>query len=128
MEEVPAKDVPLSIDVTRDVDVITLRLTGEIDMATAGQLQDALHAALAAEPAVLIVDLEPVRFLASMGLSVLARADRAARESGTELRIVATSGIVVRTMELTGLIDELAVFGSYSDAVVGRDGNSQHAG
>ena len=120
MDEVSTRADLLSIHVRREGAIVTVCPAGEIDMATAGLLLDAILRELEQPPAILVVDLEPVRFLASMGLAVLARADRAARESGTDMRIVASSRMIVRTMELTGLTEQLSVYGSYSDARAGR--------
>ena len=52
-------------------------MSGQVDLLTAGQLADAVTAALTRCPPVLLIDLTAVTFLDSTGLSVLAQADAA---------------------------------------------------
>ena len=49
---------------------VVLAVAGEVDMLSAPQLAEAIHTALAASPAALIVDLTKVDFLAFAGVSV----------------------------------------------------------
>lgn len=49
---------------------------GELDLATAPRLADAIEAAARKEPAALIVDLSRIDFMASVGMTVLIAAHR----------------------------------------------------
>jgi anti-anti-sigma factor len=68
--------VELSIDEEGDGERTTLRLAGELDMATAGRLEAAVAAALARQESELVVDLTAVGFMDSTGLRALLRARR----------------------------------------------------
>lgn len=96
-----------------------LEAAGEVDLLSVAVLDDALVAALAREPALLVIDLTGVSFLASVGMTVLLKAHRDAG-SGTKLRVVAPGRSTVgRALELTGLTEALAVTGTRADALSG---------
>ena len=87
---------------------------GEVDMASAPQLQSALEEAqCGGKP--LVVDMSGVGFLGSAGLSVLLVVTEAAPAEG--VRVVASEA-VRRPIELTGLDKMLAVYDSL-DAALG---------
>ena len=66
--------------------VLTLR--GELDIATVPRLTEAVDAALAQRPGMLIVDLRPMKFLDSSGLrQIIVLSDRA-RQEGWQLVLV----------------------------------------
>lgn len=89
---------------------------GEIDVLTAPTLQQALESALRDRPAVLIVDLSEVTFLASAGLGVLAGVSQLV-EAGTSLKVVANGRITARPIELTGLNEVLAIYATRDAAI-----------
>ncbi len=96
-----------------------LEVVGEIDLLSVEVLDDALAGALAREPALLVVDLTGVSFLASVGMTVLLKAHRAIG-GATRLRVVAPERSAVgRALELTGLTEALAVAGTRADALAG---------
>ena len=96
-----------------------LEVSGEVDLLSVEVLDDALVAAVAREPALLVIDLTGVTFLASVGMTVLLKAHRGAG-TGTKLRVVAPARSTVgRALELTGLTEALAVAGSRADALSG---------
>ncbi|WP_051714236.1 STAS domain-containing protein [Nocardia rhamnosiphila] len=87
---------------------------GEVDMASAPQLQAALEdAQRGGDP--LVVDMSEVGFLGSAGLSVLLVISEAAAP-GAGLRVV-VSDAVRRPIELTGLDKLLSVHESLADAL-----------
>jgi anti-sigma B factor antagonist len=98
---------------------VVLAIAGEVDLLTAPQLQDALTHALNSRPAVLVVDLSQVEFLASPGLAALVGAYRDAGEH-TALRVVAENSATFRPLHLTGLDEEISVFRSREEALVGE--------
>lgn len=86
---------------------------GEVDMASAPQLQTALEAAQpGGKP--LVVDMSEVGFLGSAGLSVLLVITESAGSDG--VRVVASEA-VRRPIELTGLDKMLAVYDSLDAAL-----------
>lgn len=84
-------------------EVALIRVTGEVDLATAPQLQDALLAAVKASAAVEL-DLRRVTFIDCVGIEVLRRAQRVADRSACHL-VVRSSAPVAR---LARLMEELA--------------------
>jgi len=103
-------------DVEQHDDALVLVVVGDIDALTAPEVAKAVDDALGKQPAVLIVDLSNVDFLASAGLAVLVETHRKAGDS-TRFRVVATRPSTRRPLEITGLTDELAVFASRDDAL-----------
>lgn len=98
-------------------------VAGEIDMLTAERVRETLIAQLSPRPEMMVVDMEGVCFLGSMGLTALALTARMAREQGVELRVVATSRATLRPLEITGMAAELAVYASREQALAGSCGS-----
>ncbi|MER7008586.1 STAS domain-containing protein [Dactylosporangium sp. NPDC000555] len=84
---------------------MTITVRGEIDLATAGQLRDAIVAAVTdAEPDVsLVVDLAELRFIDSAGISALLRGRRRALAAGRTFRVDGAAGLVLEVLQLTGV-------------------------
>ena len=77
---------------------------GEVDLATAPKLQQALADRLShGPPSILRLDLSGVSFMDSTGLHALLVAQRAARLLGGDLVLVAISPQVTRLLEITGI-------------------------
>lgn len=91
-----------------------LTVDGEVDAASAPQLQAGIEDALGKAPALLVVDLSGVRFFGSAGLSVLLFGAEAAAKGG--LRVVASSQ-VRRPIEITGLDGVLDIVDNVRDAL-----------
>lgn len=98
---------PLTVTAHAQGTAVIAEARGEIDMATAASLEECLLAELRAAPAVLVIDLTDVTFLASAGLAVLVRCHQ--HPGPTILRVVAGPS-TARPIELTGLDHELAVY------------------
>lgn len=88
--------------------VVRLRVAGELDLNTSGQLADAVRAAVD-EPGFqqLDVDLGAVTFLDSSGLRALVIGHTAAKKRGGTLTTVNVPPNIRRTMDITGLADVL---------------------
>jgi anti-sigma B factor antagonist len=69
----------LQVFATRSEDRYTLKVSGQIDLATVGQFEAALNQAGAALERVVVIDLSEVDFIDSSGVSVLMQAETAAR-------------------------------------------------
>lgn len=87
----------------------TVRVAGEVDLCTSPVVQAELDRHRHADERSLEVDLSPVSFLDSTGLSVLLRARNTLAEQGRALRVVAPDGPALRAIELTGLQQTLGV-------------------
>jgi anti-anti-sigma factor len=112
----PADAQVLTVTVERDGRSTVLVVTGELDMQTTSQLSSALTQALRDRPGLLVVDLSAVEFLGSAGLTSLLDAHESAGEH-TDLRLVATSRVTLRPLQITGLDQRLAVFPSREEAL-----------
>ena len=80
----------------------TVTLSGEIDLASAPAVWEALEAAVE-DATCLVVDLSEVRFIDSTGLSVLVRAHRRLANHGGALVVRSPSEMAGRVLRVTGL-------------------------
>ncbi|HEY7932497.1 MAG TPA: STAS domain-containing protein [Solirubrobacteraceae bacterium] len=97
----------LSISSETDQDTVHITLQGELDLASAPQMQEHLRAAGDSAPARVVVDLARLAFIDSTGLRVLLQADARARELGYELVLRPGEPSVQRVFEVTGATDML---------------------
>ncbi|MGC4804672.1 STAS domain-containing protein [Micromonospora sp. DT233] len=87
-----------------------LAVTGEIDLATSGELTAALADALEGPPlAALEVDFSGVRFLDSSGILALLRAHGRAARQGCRLTVTDVQPTVRRVLEITGVLATLGL-------------------
>jgi anti-anti-sigma factor len=93
----------LDIEVLTEGDACVVVVGGEVDMATAPQLD----AALAAVDGNVVVDLAAVSFLDSSGIGVIVRAAQRAQAGGYTLRTRAERDNVWRTLKVTNLAELL---------------------
>jgi anti-anti-sigma factor len=88
---------------------------GELDMLTTPLLRACVGEQLAADPEHLILDLEPVRFLGSSGLSCLIQARELA---GPRLHLTGlVTRAVIRPLEITGLLEFFDSYLTLADAL-----------
>ena len=88
-------------------DTATLRLEGELDIAAKEELTSRVQEAIGARPRTLVVDLAPLRFIDSTGLSVILGIWKQSEEEGFALTIRPGPPDVQRTFEITGLLGRL---------------------
>ncbi|MFC4950119.1 STAS domain-containing protein [Pseudonocardia sp. GCM10023141] len=107
----------LTVSVAHDAAVVAA--VGEIDMATVPHLREAVSGVLDndAVPALLVIDLREVSFLASAGLALLVEIANATEVRDAALRIVAITPPVLRAFEVTGLDDRLAIYDTLVEAL-----------
>ena len=95
----------------RSGDAALVVVEGELDIATAGALQEALNSADARAP-VTVLDLRAVSFIDSSGLSVVVKYPRYAEAAGTAFAIaVGVESMVRRLLTLSGLSETLELTG-----------------
>lgn len=92
---------------------------GDIDLATAPQLRQELVDASASGSTLVVLDLERVDFLDSVGLSVIVGGHRRLRHEGRSLALAAPQAIVRRVLGLTRLDTLIPTYDSVDDAVSG---------
>jgi anti-sigma B factor antagonist len=101
--------VTLSIVTHREPDAtMRLALDGEIDLASAKALREAIHAAARdRDIATVIVDLESVVFIDSTGIATLIDGRKFADVCTTTYRVVNPRDLVRRVLEITGVLSHL---------------------
>jgi anti-sigma B factor antagonist len=90
---------------TAEDGTVVVAAVGEVDAFTAAPLRSMLEAVLERRPPKLVLDLSGIRFLGSVGLALLAEAQRGASVRDVPLRLIASSRAVIRPLQVTGLID-----------------------
>jgi anti-anti-sigma factor len=96
--------VQVSVSSEHDGTVLTVAVSGDIDLSTRLTVESAIDGALA-EPGVAAVqvDLSGVEFLDSSGIALLLRGRRSADDRAVAFRVTGAHGIAQRVLELTGV-------------------------
>jgi len=84
----------------RDGDVHTIRLFGELDLASAAKVEDELKALEATDVAAIIVDLAGLTFIDSTGITLLIAAEVRSRADSNRLRVLRGPASVQRVFEI----------------------------
>lgn len=108
--------MPASIDIAteRAGSTVVHTVSGEMDLATAPQLEDRLDFDGPASRVVL--DLTEVTFIDSTGLRAIVGAHEAALDADTQLRVVPGQR-VMRLLEITGVRDRLTLYSDRASAL-----------
>jgi anti-sigma B factor antagonist len=101
---------PFSIDVVQEGNRSVLNLSGELDLATVGELEDALRTRLEAGEDV-VVDLRGLAFMDSSGVRALVGAHQAAEGGDGSLTIVRAprGNEVDRVIDVSGIATALGM-------------------
>jgi anti-sigma B factor antagonist len=94
------------IDIVECDHTLTLKVRGELDLATAPLLKERLEEVEAAEATNVVIDLDQVEFIDSTGLHVLL-ARFVENPNGTRYSLTQGSPQVRRLFEVAGVIDRL---------------------
>ena len=97
---------------------------GDIDLATAPQLRQDLVDASASGSTLVVLDLERVEFLDSVGISVIVGGHKRLRHEGRRLHLAAPQAIVRRVLGLTRLDSLIPTYDTVADATA--DCPSEH--
>lgn len=95
---------------------VVVAISGDLDMATAPEVADAIQSVVEHEPAALIVDLSRVRFLASAGINLLINVHRDLLPS-KRFGIVADGPATSRPLTVIGVDTILAVYRTLDEAL-----------
>jgi anti-sigma B factor antagonist len=107
----------------RDGDVTVLFVEGDVDLATAPSLGEAVAAARTSPGRALIVDLTGVTFMGSAGLRVLVLTAQEL-DSSVFYGVVADSAATRRPIEVTALDELFATFSTLDAAFAAVDAQS----
>ena len=102
-------------------DHVIVTLCGELDIADAACLREALTGAVTQNPHV-VADLSGLDFVDCAVLEVLVRARGQALEAGGDLVLAGARGITRRVLELPFMTDLFPVYASVDEAVMAADG------
>ncbi|MTE14450.1 STAS domain-containing protein [Nocardia aurantiaca] len=105
----------MTTSVTQADGATVLTVAGEVDLATAPALENAIDAALAGKPAALVIDLTAVSFLASAGMAVLVGVHKRAGE--THLMVVADGPATSRQLKMTSLDQVFSLHTTLAEAL-----------
>jgi anti-sigma B factor antagonist len=104
-----------------DGGIHVVSVSGEVDLATAPELERALHALPEHRVASLIVDLTDCSFMDSTGLHLLIRTQQRFNGSRGRLAIVSPNPTLLRVFEITRLDQRFAIYPSRAAALNGDD-------
>lgn len=93
----------LAIEADSRSDAYVIRITGELDRAGCPALESALREAEHTKAERIIVDLEALTFIDSVGLKTLLTTSRRSASDGNRLEITRGKGQPARILRLTGL-------------------------
>jgi anti-anti-sigma factor len=98
---------PLELRTEQDQGAPRLVASGELDLASAEQLDSQLKQLESSEPAMIVLDLRELEFMDSTGLRTVIAADARARERGARLVVVRAPDEVDRVFRLTRMDQHL---------------------
>jgi anti-anti-sigma factor len=96
--------------------IAVLAVAGEIDLATAPALEQAITSALANDPTALVIELSAVTFMASAGMQILATTQQKVSKSA-QFAVVADGPATSRPIQLTGLDEILGLYPTLDEAL-----------
>jgi anti-anti-sigma factor len=107
----------LTVGTAQRGDIVVVSVGGELDMATAPQLQDQITDLVDRGLSRLVFDLTDLSFCDSTGLSVFVRAKNSTDEAGGVVRLAAPQRGVRRILEVSGLVEVLHTYPTVDEAV-----------
>jgi anti-anti-sigma factor len=113
------RDEPV-IEVSKQGDAVVVRLGGELDLSTAGEVRRALFDSATASSGRVVVDLAEVEFMDSTALAILLEVRGRLRE-GERLLLAAPGLEARRALELSGLDRYFSVHPTVEEALAAAD-------
>ena len=97
-----------TLEIRPEDDVTVVVVTGELDIATAPRVRDAVFRLRADGCEAMVLDLRQLTFLDSQGLALLVQLDRDARSQAWDFVIADGSPPLSRLLKIVGLEDHFA--------------------
>ena len=97
----------LTVHSERDGIMHTVRLEGELDLASAEQLERELLRVERSDALSIVLDLSALEFIDSTGVRLIIQADARSRADSHRLALLRGPRAVQRVFELTGMLDRL---------------------
>jgi anti-anti-sigma factor len=104
-----------TITCAREGNIVRVAVGGDLDLATALQLDGALHE-IENTASTVILDLSGLTFMDSSGINLLVRHAESARSNGYALSIVAPNPTVARVLDITRVREHLPLVEKECDA------------
>jgi anti-anti-sigma factor len=79
-----------------------VEVTGELDLASVGLLEEEMARALDTDAPAIVLDMSQLRFIDSTGIQLLLRLQARSSRNGRRLRMLRGTAQVQRVLELTG--------------------------
>lgn len=108
----------LSIETDSRPGGMLLKLSGELDMATAPRLEGEIASASSTQPAAIVLDLRGLDFIDSTGLRTLITEHERSLAAGRTFALVQGSKQVDRLMLVTRVAEHLQIVSSPDDILV----------
>jgi len=105
----------MQIATTPGSDRYIITVSGEVDLATSPDLDNAIIAAIESGTSSLAIDLTDVSFMDSSGLGVIVRGLKRCREADKDLDLVITNERVLKVFGITGLDQVIPIHDSIED-------------
>ena len=102
----------MQISQTSNPDRHLITVSGEVDLASSPQLDDAIISALDSGAKAVAIDLTDVSFMDSSGLGVIVRGLKRCREAEIDLDLVITNERVLKVFGITGLDQVIPIHSS----------------
>lgn len=106
----------LQVSVEQNSGPVRLVLTGELDISSAGKVEEELSRLESTSPALILLDLRGLEFMDSSGLRTIVSADSRARDNGRRLAIVRGPAAVQRIFDVTRLDERLQIVDDPAEA------------
>ena len=106
----------LVIETSDEATAALLVLRGELDIATSPKRRDELVRVIT-DGRRIVVDLEGLGFIDSVGLGILVSGLKRARQHGGELELVCANRTILQPLELTGLDQTFTMHALREDAL-----------
>jgi anti-sigma B factor antagonist len=104
MEELDTDETGFSVETSEDSHgVPVVRLTGELDISSAGSFRESMEELVGQKPSRLVFDLSQLTFMDSSGIAVMVYV----ANNVEKIDLLHASSIVRRVVEATGLSDIL---------------------
>ena len=105
----------MQIATTPGSDRYVITVSGEVDLATSPELDNAIIDAIESGTSSVAIDLTDVSFMDSSGLGVIVRGLKRCREADKDLDLVITNERVLKVFGITGLDQVIPIHDAIED-------------
>ena len=117
LRERASVDAVFGVDERDEDGVMCVAVHGELDLAAAPTLREALFAAVERGSGLIVIDLLGVTFIDSTALGVLIGTRERSDRRGIDLRLVIGEPRIIKIFEITGLSDVFSITPTVAEAL-----------